>query len=394
MNKLTRVLNSLNLWRSNKGVGSIILPAQFGKTLFISKVCELFFNKNPSSNIVIITHNKLTRCQWEYWVRDNGIYNRCKVYTDSQMLNVPSTISRIPLMIIDDIGKIHNLDKLINIPHKFILGISYYKDSSKWVNYIPLLDTISKEEASLYNWINTYKEYKVILTVPDINLYKDHDAKFWRYMRLFNNDLNIMLNCVRSQAYREHFAVEHKFDMKLVNACTFGAEKELKWRKEFIYNHPKKYEIANKILSTFEDKHCIIFSPTTKVASMYELTQFNSKLSKKIKETVMNELKLGFTQSISAVLDVSSDISHKFDVEIIHCNNSSNSLKEDRLRVINKNGLIFTLVIAQTMEEQWFKLSTLDNDYITITEGMLSRLLRGEDIPEDRIEGPEMIYNY
>lgn len=46
------------------------------------------------------------------------------------------------------------------------------------------------------------------------------------------------------------------------------------------------------------------------------------------------------------------------------------------------------------MEEAWYKLSTLDNDYITITEKMLQRVLEGKEILEERIEGPEMIYNY
>jgi hypothetical protein len=81
-------------------------------------------------------------------------------------------------------------------------------------------------------------------------------------------------------------------------------------------------------------------------------------------------------------------------VEIITCNNSSNILKENRLKLIKDEGKIFTFVIKNTMEEAWYKLSTLDNDYITITEKMLQRVLDGEEILEERIEGPEMIFNY
>ena len=81
-------------------------------------------------------------------------------------------------------------------------------------------------------------------------------------------------------------------------------------------------------------------------------------------------------------------------MEIITCNNSSNILKENRLKLIKDEGKIFTFVIKNTMEEAWYKLSTLDNDYITITEKMLQRVLDGKEILEERIEGPEMIFNY
>ena len=69
-------------------------------------------------------------------------------------------------------------------------------------------------------------------------------------------------------------------------------------------------------------------------------------------------------------------------------------MKENRLKLIKDEGKIFTFVIKNTMEEAWYKLSTLDNDYITITEKMLQRVLDGKEILEERIEGPEMIFNY
>ena len=85
---------------------------------------------------------------------------------------------------------------------------------------------------------------------------------------------------------------------------------------------------------------------------------------------------------------------------IMLCNNSSFDAKEQKLgRLLSprSDGVIpeaFTFVLKNTVEEEWFRRSTKENDYITITETMLKRLLDGEDILEERIEGPVMLNHY
>lgn len=164
--------------------------------------------------------------------------------------------------------------------------------------------------------------------------------------------------------------------------------------EKILYFSTQKRELTEKILEYNKFKRVIIFSPTIEESYKYGDIQYNSKLSDKQKFEALKHINFPSPILVSAVNDISHEIKSQFDVEIITCNNSSNILKENRLKLIKEEGKIFTFVIKNTMEEAWYKLSTLDNDYITITEKMLQRVLEGKEILEERIEGPEMIYNY
>ena len=112
-----------------------------------------------------------------------------------------------------------------------------------------------------------------------------------------------------------------------------------------------------------------------------------------------------FQNCVSGVLSAVNGITLGMELNgcnlaLMLCNNSSFDVKEQKIgRLLSKrkDGIIpeaFTFVLKNTVEEEWFRRSTKENDYITITEKMLDRLLDGEEILEERIEGPIMLNNY
>ena len=192
-----------------------------------------------------------------------------------------------------------------------------------------------------------------------------------------------MLNIITSKIILEELKKLNSVDKQLIIDEILNLQKSGSKNDKHIDG-----EYSNKF------KRVIIFSPTIEESYKYGDIQYNSKLSDKQKFEALKHINFPSPILVSAVNDISHEIKSQFDVEIITCNNSSNILKENRLKLIKDEGKIFTFVIKNTMEEAWYKLSTLDNDYITITEKMLQRVLDGKEILEERIEGPEMIFNY
>ena len=60
--------------------------------------------------------------------------------------------------------------------------------------------------------------------------------------------------------------------------------KYLKLRKTFVMTHPKKFEVANKILDFRRDKKCILFTATVKDAELFKSRALVLHSQKKKKE--------------------------------------------------------------------------------------------------------------
>ena len=68
--------------------------------------------------------------------------------------------------------------------------------------FCPVCDTISVKEAIENKWLSPYKEYKVLLNVPDIADYKFFNQQFYDTFAAFNNDFNIAMKCLTNIIYR------------------------------------------------------------------------------------------------------------------------------------------------------------------------------------------------
>ena len=138
------------------------------------------------------------------------------------------------------------------------------KNDEYWENKVDtLVKEIEKKEKKVENSIKTIwdeqknelnKEYKLIIDVEDIDKYKEHDEKFQKYFNFFNQDFNLAMSCVKSKDVRRTITDFKKCNPKITDACTFGFNRELKARIEFIQSHPKKTQLAKKILEKRKEK--------------------------------------------------------------------------------------------------------------------------------------------
>ena len=395
----------IHRWKEHNFRGICTMPTRSGKSLLILNVCKRFLSKNPDKSIIILVPSKSLYYQWKNLLEDKELHN-CEVHMFSYVLSHPVECT---MLIIDEVHTSVS-DEYINlyrnVKHRLFLGVTatlHRLDGkeAKLLKAYPIIYQLSKEEAIKNEWINIYKEYKVIFDVPDIKTYQEYDFKFQKYLRFFNQDFNLAMRCLKSEELRRDIANYKKCPIGMVNACTFGLNRELKNRLNFIYNHPKRIELANKILDHRITSKTLIFSPTIDISYKFSGYHYNSKMTEKDKRETISNFKSASSGLLSTVDSLNLGVElNGCNLAVILCNNSSNIAKEQKIgRLLSKRNddiipEVFTLVMKKTVNEEWFRLATQDNDYITITEKMLDRLLDGEEILEDRIEGPEMLNRY
>lgn len=261
--------------------------------------------------------------------------------------------------------------------------------------YAPVCDNISMKEALANGWVSPVKEYVVMLDV-DLTEYNKLNQTFIGFFSQMNYDFELAMKCATDAMYRNKIAKKLGLKPKELAGIAFGWLKALKGRKAFVQSHPKKFEIARKILDARKDKKCITFSATIKDAESLNNKEFvlHSKKSKKQNNEILelfNNATVGTIHS-SKSCDQGVDI-HGLSVGIILSTDSSKIRKTQRNGRIcrfeeGKTAELFTLVIRGTQEWNWFQNSVTTN-YTVINESQLDKVLAGEIIETRERENVE-----
>ena len=165
--------------------------------------------------------------------------------------------------------------------------------------------------------------------------------------------------CATNIIERRKYAKKMGISEKIVMANAMGFMKAMKSRKDFVMSHPKKIEIARKILDSRKNKKCITFSATIKdaekLANRGEYILHSKKSKKQNSETIdkFNEISAGVLHSSKAA-DCGVDVKG-LSVGIILSTDSSKIRKTQRNGRIcrfedGKTAELFTLLIKGTQE--------------------------------------------
>lgn len=147
-------------------------------------------------------------------------------------------------------------------------------------------------------------------------------------------------------------------------------------------SHPKKFEIAKKIINARKDKKIITFSATIKDAESLKIGYtLHSKKKPKENKAILDK----FQKQTNGVLNSSKSLNAGLNIPDINCEiiisgTSSNIDAVQRLGrscryVDGKTAEIFVLVIKGTNEEQWFNRAARGLSYQTVQENELDILL-------------------
>jgi len=365
------------------------IVGKVGKTRTAIIAIKGFLTKNQNKKIVVVVPTEHLKIQWMQELAKVGIFHDVQV----EIINSAAKVEeKIDFLILDECHRIPGptfFEVFKNRDPSIVLGLSATFDRldgrHELLNqYCPVCDIITIQEAIENKWLSPYKEYKVILEVDDIEVYRQANQEFQSSFSMFNFDFNSAMSCMTNIIYRRTYAKKMGMASGEIDAITFTFARAMKARKNFVMNHPKKVEITRQILAARPFSKAITFSATIaqaeKIGGGYVVHSGNTKKKNRLTLQEFSKLSTGVIHTAKS-MDEGVDCPG-LNLAVILCNTSSKIQKTQRKgRVLrlepDKIVEIFTLIIKNSNEESWFNTSSAGSDYIEINEEELTAVLAG-----------------
>lgn len=399
-----RQQEGIQKWKNAGCRATLCYCTGFGKTQVALNIVERFQAKNPLKLIKIVVPSDNLKVQWEQKLAERGLV----FYIEVLIINTACNLQKLEadFLILDEVHRVpaESFQNVFNICNpSLILGLTATFDrldgKHEILNkYCPVVDTVTIEQARKEGWVADYKDYYVLLEVPDIQIYEQYNKQFLEHFTFFNYDFKLAMDCVKSNVIRDRYVRQitnnkpelYKDTMKACSAHAFCWNRALQNRKLFVQNHPKKMEIAKLILEKRSDAKAITFNASIAQCEKYKFgyVMHSGQTKKKNRLTLeeFNALETGVIHS-GKMLNEGADI-QGVNLGIILYNTSSATERIQRIgRAIRKEGdktsEIFSLVIKGTVEENWLKKSAKGLKGTYINEDQLLDILNYKDINKE-----------
>lgn len=388
-------------------------------------------NAKPNASVIVVVPSAPVAKQWKVdLAKCTTAFENVKVIT----LSIASRDYKkldCNLLVIDEIHAVptaKNKNALF-IPHNFVLGLTATYErldgGHKLIDRIaPVVERIPLSEGVRNKWTSKHNVYCILCEVDDLNKYNEYTKVFKGTFRFFDFDFNIPMRILTDKDFRSEYVKQmcddeaeqqgvRKYDKIAMSALwreCFGTVmnmaktfiNSMTERKNFIYHHPKKLEIAEKIIHAKEGKKGMTFWCTIEDAErvsegkVYASIGTNKKdadeaekRTKAKNDAILKE----FMASKGGVINTVRALNVGFDVPEIEYgiiagfNSSKTNSKQQRGRIIrindltkNKEAEIFYIVIRDTNDEVWFSNCIGNTEYVTILEEDLDDFLAGKEI--------------
>lgn len=400
MDRTERQKLCIKRWLEAGGTATVVASTGFGKTRVGLLAAELLIKKKSDAKVLISVPTEILKEQWMEELIQRNMLSNCRVMVINSIVKGDWEVD---LLIIDECHLVASetfraiFDRVTYNMVLCLTGTLERLDGKEVVikQYAPVCDNIPMKEALANGWVSPVREYVVMLDV-DLTEYNKLNQTFIGFFSQMNYDFELAMKCATDAMYRNKIAKKLGLKPKELAGIAFGWLKALKGRKAFVQSHPKKFEIARKILDARKDKKCITFSATIKDAESLNNGEFvlHSKKSKKQN----NEILELFNNAAEGVIHSSKSCDQGVDIRglsvgIILSTDSSKIRKTQRNGRIcrfeeGKTAELFTLVIRGTQEWNWFQNSATTN-YTVINESQLDKVLAGEIIETRKRENVE-----
>ena len=366
---------------------------RLGKTRTAVMAIMKVIKAKPDAKVLIVVPTDVLQKQWmnDYVIKYNLIKN-CEVRIINSVIKMSWDVD---LLVCDECHMFcsetfQEVFNCVNYNMILCLTATLERLDGKEIlikTFAPVCDIVTIEDSQQNGWLSPYKEYVVLLDV-DLSDYQKWNQEFIGFFSQMGYDFNLAMRLTTNIIERRKYAKKLGLDQKQFDAVCFGWMDRLRKRKKFVQSHPKKFEIARKILDARKDKKCITFCSTIKDAEQLSVKGeyvLHSKQSKKSNEEALN----AFNQATTGVLHSSKAVNQGVDVkglsvEIIMNTDSSKITKTQKLgRALRvepgKQAEIFTLIIKGTVEEKWLD-NSMSSSYIIINEQQLDKILNYEPL--------------
>ena len=380
----------LKRWLNSGGAATVVACTGFGKTRVALNLISAFAKRNDDASALIVVPTTVLKEQWIDQLEKWNLLDNARVEIINTVIKLNWTcdllvLDEIHLMAADMFSKVFDC-----VSYKNILGLTatFERLDGKETllsKYAPVCDTIPIDVAEENEWVAPHREYLVLLEV-DLKQYEEYTRTFNQCFAQFGFDFNLAIGCATDIVKARAFAKKAGLDGNTIMGVAQKWNRCMRKRKEFIYNHPKKMEVAKKIINARADRKGITFSSTINQAESFGFgwVLHSKKKAKENKTTLeeFNAANIGYLHTSKAA-DQGLDCKG-VNLEIILHTDSSKIRKTQRVgRAIRfeegKTSEIFTLVLKGTQEVNWFNNSNTSK-VITINEEQLERVLNGESI--------------
>ena len=401
MTRTERQKECVKQWLNHSGQATIVAATGFGKTRIGMDIIDLLLCKHKDVSILIVVPTILLKEQWEEELIKRNCFSNCCVEVVNSLIKNSWTCD---LLIIDEVHKFptNTFSTTFDcVDYKLILCLTATFErldgKEKIVNqFAPVCDTVSFKEAEDNGWIAKCNNYKVLIDV-DLKEYNYFNKQFNKYFSYLGNDFNLAMQCISDKECRKVCAKNLGLDEKAFMGILMGFIHTLHKRKKFVMSHPKKFEIAKKIVDARKDSKTIIFTAT--IADAKNFGKGYVLHSKQSRDKNL-ELLQKFNREEKGIIisakcaDTGVDIKG-LNLGIITSVDSSKIRKTQRMgRVVraedNKIAEFFTLVIKGTIDETWANNSNV-GDCIVINESQLEDVLNRKPI---QVKQQEVFVDY
>ena len=393
---------SLKAWLNNKGRGCVEGCTGYGKTRIGLNAIETVRKRYPELSVIVVVPTDVLRNQWLEQLDERGLGWNCKV----EIINTASkTIDQCDLLILDEVHKFaadqfSHVFKTVKYKHVLGLTATIERLDGKHElikKYCPVVDTVTIEVAKANGWVSEFTEYQVIVSAEDIDIYRDYNKEFVQHFEFFNFDFGLAMSMVGPKGltnrlrYRDELCPngskeEKSKVLKEIMYHSMGFTHALQNRKKFIHNHPQKIEVAREIIKHRADKKIITFSANTKMAEAigvgYVYTGKEGKKKNRITIDEFKQLDRGVINSCKLAIEGFDCPGLSVGI-VMGVDSSATKAIQSTGRVVRKEGSkyaeMFTLVMENTVEQEWFKKSHPKGDYVTIDVENLLKMLQGEE---------------
>lgn len=391
---------SVRKWLKANGKGTVVGATGYGKTRVAIKAIKRLRTKYPNLLVLVVVPTEALQIQWQEELDVLGLSFNTEVRV---MMGASKKILSCDLLVIDEAHRINSKQIsaiLENTKFKLILGLTATFERLDGrheilAKYAPVCDTVTLQDALLNGWISKYKDYVVLLSVPDIDIYREYNKKFVANYEYFDYNFDLAMSMsgpdgFKNRAkYRDEICQKTHRDRKEVfREVTYHAAafmQALQARKKFIANHPEKIRVAEEIIKARPNSKIITFSSNVKMAesfsSGYVFTGRDGKKKNRMTLQEFSKLPSGCLHSVRMAEEGLNlpDLS----VGIMLGVNSSKTKQIQTLgRVVRlsegKTAEFFTIVIEDTIETEWLRKSRSDDNFILIDEENLMKVLKGE----------------
>ena len=357
--------------------------------------------KYPSLSVIVVVPTDVLKSQWSRLLDEKGLSLNCRV----MIINTASkTPEKCDLLILDEIHKFaaDQFSQVFKtIKYKLILGLTATIERLDGKHellkrYCPVVDTVTIEVAKASGWVSDFTEYQVIITANDIDIYRQYNKDFIKHFEYFDFDFGLAMSMIGPRGLQNRLAYRDKLCpngskeeksniLKEIMYHSMGFMHALQDRKKFIHNHPQKIEVTREIIKHRADKKIITFAANTKMAEAigvgYVYTGKEGKTKNRITIEEFMKLDKGVINSCKLAIEGFDCPGLSVGI-VLGVDSSATKAIQSTGRVVRKEGTkyseMFTLVMENTVEEEWFRKSHPKGDYVTIDVENLIKMLKGE----------------